>query len=463
MAKKNYDELATKVVDLVGGKENISYFTHCITRLRFNVKDKGLVKEDQIKKISHVVGCQWSGDQLQIIIGQNVNEAYQLICTMNGLKEEDSINENLDKETDKKKFNIKKILLVIVDCMAPLFPMLIGSSLLKAVCILISTAGWVEETNMTYQFFYNAAEAGMYYFPVFLGATAAKRFGANLGLGMLMGAMLLHPNIQGLLNSGESLTLLGLPVTTQYVYYSNSIVPAILMVWVMSHIEKFFKKHLPSVIKSMLTPFLTLVIMIPLGFIVLGPAAAIVGAGFSGLINGIYNTLGPIAVAGLTAAFPWIISTGMHSAVLPPYYMWALSTMGYDPISKPAAFLTNMTMGAAGIAIAIKMKKADSKSVAFSSGLSSILTGVSEPVLFGVDLKYSKCMIAATIGGAVGGLIVGFAGVKGYAGQNSLLGLVTFALGGKNNLIWMVVAVIASIAVTFIMTLFMYKGESIDD
>ena len=102
MAKKNYDELATKVVDLVGGKENISYFTHCITRLRFNVKDKGLVKEDQIKKISNVVGCQWSGDQLQIIIGQNVNEAYQLICTMNGLKEEASIDENLDKENDKK-------------------------------------------------------------------------------------------------------------------------------------------------------------------------------------------------------------------------------------------------------------------------------------------------------------------------------------------------------------------------
>ena len=464
MANK-YDELSNKIINLIGGQENISFFTHCITRLRFNLKDRSLTDITAIGKLKGVIGVQWQGDQLQIIIGQEVDDAYRQICLVNHLKEETEIVENLDPDLKKtkKKLNIKQSLLVIVDCMAPIFPLLIGASLLKCLCILLSTAGWVQESNITYQFFYQAASAGMYYFPIFLGATSAKRFGANQGLGMLMGAMLVFPEIQSLLNSGQPLAIFGVPVTTSYVYYASSIIPAILIVWVMSKVEKFLNKYLPAAFKSMLTPFLTLCVMIPLGFCVLGPVAAIVGAWFSTLINGIYNTFGLFAVAALSAAFPWIVSTGMHSAVLPPYYMWALSTMGYDPITKVAAFLANINVGCSGLACAIKFKDPDKKAVAISAALPAILAGTSEPVIFGVDLKYMKPMYGASVGGLIGGLIAGAMKVKGYAGQNSILVLVTFGLGGPANLFWMVIAVVVGAIVSFVVTLILIKKGDLDD
>lgn len=460
-----FNELSSKIVKLIGGKENISYFTHCITRLRFNLKDKGLAFINEVEKLNGVIGVQWQGDQLQVIIGQDVNDAYQQICKENGLNEETDVNENLDQSLNskkKKRFDIKSSLLVIVDCMAPIFPLLIGSSLIRSICVLLTTAGWVDPANITYQFFFNAAGAGIYYFPIFLGATSAKRFGANQGLGMLMGAMLLHPAIQTMLNSGEALAMFGIPVMTKYVYYASSIIPAILMVFVMSKIEKFLRNHLPASLKSMLTPLLTIAIMIPLGFIVLGPIAAIIGSWFSSLINGIYNTFGLFAVGALSAAFPWIVSTGMHSAVLPPYYIWALSTLGYDPITKIAAFLSNINVGFAGLACAIKFKNADKRATAISAALPAIIAGTSEPIIFGVNLKYMKPMYGATIGGLVSGLIAGAFQVKGFAGNNGLLGILTFALGGASNLMWMVVAVVVGALVSFAVTFILIKEGDLD-
>lgn len=466
MSKKvKYDVLADEIVNLLGGKENIAYFTHCMTRLRFTVKDKSIVKKSEIEKIPDVVGSQWQGEQLQIIIGQDVESAYQMICKENNLTEQAVIDEDLDdrKAGIKQKFDIRKTLLVIVDCLAPLFPLLIGSSLVRVLCILFASLGWISDASTTYQFFYQASYAGMYYLPIFLGATAAKKFNANIGLGMLMGAMLLHPAIQTMFTSGEALTLLGLPVRTNFVYYANSIIPAISMVWVMSYIEKFFKRVLPNAVKSMLTPFLTIAIMIPLGFIIIGPATAIIGSAFSEVIIWFYNTFGLFSVGVFAALMPWLMATGMHAAVLPPFYFWAIATLGFDPITKIGAFLMNINNGVASIAVGLRLKDKNQRTVAISAGLTSILGGVSEPALFGFNLKYMKPMYAMTIGGLVGGLIAGLMGVVGYVGQNSILGLVTFGLGGASNLIWMCVAVAVGAIVTFILTLVLFRNEDVNE
>lgn len=174
MAKKEkYEDLANSVIDLVGGKENITFFTHCITRLRFNVKDKSLVKKEAIEQVQGVMGCQWSGEQLQIIIGQAVGDAYQLICKKTGLAQQDAVNENLDGE--KKKFSFAAILEGITGSIIPLIPIFMATGLIKVLMVLANLVGILPAESSTYLVLGYASDAPLYFMPIFVAYTAAKK------------------------------------------------------------------------------------------------------------------------------------------------------------------------------------------------------------------------------------------------------------------------------------------------
>lgn len=316
MAKKSkYEDLANQILDLIGGKDNISFFTHCVTRLRFNLKDESLANLKEIERISGVVGSQWQSGQLQIIIGQSVGEAYNLICEKAGLNKENSIEDSIKKEDSKKKFNINKIFDAIAGSIAPIIPMLIAAGLLKVIILILTKTGLLSIESITHTVLTFVSDAAFYYLPVFIGATAARKFNTNIGLGMFMGAILVHPTFVSLISEGTSLNLFGIPITSTN--YGNTVIPIIMIVWIMSYVQRFFARISPEVIRSVVEPLGTVVVMIPLALTVIGPLGAILGNYLSDGMTFLYETTGFFGVALFSAILPLVVLTGMHSAFTP--------------------------------------------------------------------------------------------------------------------------------------------------
>lgn len=461
MAKaERYAELASKVVEYVGGKDNIVFFTHCVTRLRFNVKDKSLVKGSDIEKIRGVMGCQWVGDQYQIIIGQSVSDAYNLIVKETGLEGNGSVDEDMG-DAHKKKFSINAVFDAISGSITPIIPVFIGAGFIKIAVLLLTQFGLLTADNTTIQVLTFVGDAGFYFLPVFVGAFAAKKFGANMALGMMMGAIFIHPSFISAVTDGTALSVYGIPVYATT--YSSSVVPALLTVWVMSYVEKFFAKHSPDSIRSITEPFFTLLVILPLALCVLGPVGAFVGTYLSEAIMWLYNTTGFFGIAVLSAIFPWIVMTGMHTA-LAPYLVNAMATVGYDPIIGTANAVANIDQGAACAAVAFKTKHDENlRSVASACAVTAIVGGVTEPGMFGVNLKLKTPMYGAMIGSFFGALVAGFGHAYLYSmiGSGGLFALPAY-LGGDNpfaSMAWMAAGLVVGAIVTFIATYILYKPE----
>ena len=461
MAKaERYAELASKVVEYVGGKDNIVFFTHCVTRLRFNVKDKSLVKGSDIEKIRGVMGCQWVGDQYQIIIGQSVSDAYNLIVKEAGLEGNGSVDEDMG-DAHKKKFSINAVFDAISGSITPIIPVFIGAGFIKIAVLLLTQFGLLTADNTTIQVLTFVGDAGFYFLPVFVGAFAAKKFGANMALGMMMGAIFIHLSFISAVTDGTALSVYGIPVYATT--YSGSVVPALLTVWVMSYVEKFFAKHSPDSIRSITEPFFTLLVMLPLALCVLGPVGAFVGTYLSEAIMWLYNTTGFFGIAVLSAIFPWIVMTGMHTA-LAPYLVNAMATVGYDPVIGTANFVANIDQGAACAAVAFKTKHDENlRSVASACAVTAIVGGVTEPGMFGVNLKLKTPMYGAMIGSFFGALVAGFGHAYLYSmiGSGGLFALPAY-LGGDNpfaSMAWMATGLVVGAIVTFIATYILYKPE----
>lgn len=456
MAKRNYEDLANRVVDLVGGKDNVTFFTHCVTRLRFNVKDKSVIKKEQIEEITGVMGCQWSGDQLQIIIGQSVGDAYQLICKKTGLAEQDTVNEKLDK--GKKKFSINAVFDGISGCITPLIPLLIGAGFIKIIVLIGELTGLLTVGGSTHTVLTFVGDAGFYFLPVFVGATAARKFGANMGLGMLMGAIFIHPSFVSAVSEEASLTIYGIPIYAAS--YTSTIFPVLITVWVMAPIEKFFAKISPDAIRSITEPLFTLLVMLPLALCALGPIGSFLGTYLSEAIIWLYNTTGFLGVAILSAFLPWIVMTGMHSA-LTPYALNSFATLGYEPIVFTANIISNINQGAASAAVAVKTKDTNLKSTAASCAITAVVGGVTEPAMYGVNLKLKTPMYGAMAGSFIGAAIAGLGKAYAYSmtGSAGLFAFPIYISEDMANLIWMIAGVGIGFIVAFIVTYVLYKPE----
>jgi phosphotransferase system glucose/maltose/N-acetylglucosamine-specific IIC component/phosphotransferase system IIB component len=452
-------KLAESILAAVGGKDNVTNVTHCMTRLRFMLKDQGIPNDEQVQAIPGVMGLAKAAGQYQLIIGQDVADVYDALCKIAGLETQAPVDENPDQP--KKKFQFKQILTTVVECMTPLFPMLTGVGLIRALCIILSTFNLIDTAGNTYNILYGVASAGMYFLPVFLGYSTAKRFGGTPALGMLMGAMLLQSNVSTVLSS-DAPSFLGIPIYNTNVYYSSSIIPAILITVVMCQVEKFFRKHLPKMVRGIFASFLTILIMIPLAFIVLGPLSSMVGGVLSNVVKFISITFGFVALPLYAIAFPWLVSTGMHTAILPPYYFWTFATYGYDTLASVGALINNLNVGMTALAVGLKSRNENMKSLGLSTFAPAILAGVTEPALFGINLKYKKNMIALMIGNGVAGLIAGIAGCTSYSmGPQSIMGLVTYIGDDRTNFYWMIAAVAAGMIASFVATLVLYKDEKV--
>lgn len=454
MAKKNYDELAKQVVALVGTAENISYCTHCVTRLRFELKDHSRVNLEELQNIPGVLGTQWSGDQLQVIIGQTVADAYDAICKQTGLEKRAAVDEQLDDIKPARDWSPKGILNMFLETIssviAPFIPAIVGCGLTQGLLYSAQMFGWIDATSDTYNFLYTCANTAFYFLPILCAFSAGKRFGCNPYLAATLGAFLIHPTVVGL--AGQTIQLFGLiPIT--FSNYSSSLIPAILCVYFMSWVEKGLKKIVPSMIDIIVTPLLSLVIASVVGFTILAPLGGFAGNFVANGMMWLYDKFGMVGGAIISAVYPFILATGMQVA-FSPFTVINLSTLGYDYI-YPMTAASNAAMGACALYVYFKAKNKNVKALGLSTGITGLI-GVTEPVLFGLVLKYKKVLWAVMIGGAVGGAIMGLFTVEYYSFGFVPFGTIMLAFGP--TFVYYMAGVIAAMAVS-VLALHLMKFE----
>lgn len=444
MAKKDYSALADAIIEKVGGKANISYLTHCVTRLRFNVKDRALANLDDLNNISGVLGTQWAGDQLQVIIGQTVADAYDAICKKTGLEKQAAIDEQLDDIKPARDWSLKGILNLFLETIssiiAPFIPAIVGCGLTQGLLYSAQMFGWIDGTSATYNFFYTCANTAFYFLPILCAFSAGKRFGCNPYLAATLGALLIHPTIVGM--AGQTIQVFGLiPIT--FSNYSSSLIPAILCVYFMSWVEKGLKKIVPSMIDIIVTPLFSLLIAAVVGFTVLAPLGGFLGEFVANGMMWLYDKFGLVGGAIISAVYPFILATGMQVS-FSPFTVINLSTLGYDYI-YPMTAASNAAMGACALYVYFKAKNKNVKAMGLSTGITGLI-GVTEPVLFGLVLKYKKVLWAVMIGGAVGGAIMGLFTVEYYSFGFVPFGTIMLAFGP--TFVYYMAGVIAAMVVS---------------
>lgn len=466
MKKRQYNELSEKIVDYVGGIENVENYTHCLTRLRFNIKDKNLVKEDDIKLITNVLGTNWAGNQIQVIIGTTVGDAFNEILMKHPslsnrqgklVKEDESPKE----DTGKKKL-LDKIIDVLTGCFSPIVPLLMGVGLLKVILLVCTLTGILTAEMSTYQVLTFAADAGFYFLPIFIAGTTANYFGGNLGLAFILGAILLHPTFVANYNDGVSMNLFGIPVFAAN--YSSTVFPSVMAVFVMCYVQKFFGKHSPALLRSIIEPLATLIVMIPLTLLLIAPAGSIIGTYLSSTVVAIYNTVGFFGVSIMCMLYPILVLTGMHRMFM-PYQLQSFSSLGYEPFYITSAFISNFNQGVACLVVALKAKhNPQIRTLASTSSLTAFVAGITEPAMYGITTRYKKAFISALIGNFTGGLIAGILQVVCYAypGSAGLFGFAAF-LGEKGimNVVYLLISIIIGVITTFIAAMIMLKPEEI--
>lgn len=452
----NYKNLSKEILQNIGGSDNIKSYTHCATRLRFNLIDDNKFDQDILKKINGVMGTVISGGQCQVIIGTDVSHVFdELKSLLSDVKMDEVSDEVIDE--DKSKFS--KVLDTISGIFTPILPAITGAAMIKVIIILLTMSGILSKDTQTYQILTFVGDTPFYFLPIMLSYSAAVKFKMNPMMGMLLGLMLIHPTYTNMVSAGEEVKLFGF-LSVTLATYTATVIPVILVVWAGSFVEKFADKVSPKAIRFFLKPTITLLIMIPLAFCVVGPLGTIVGKGLESVLN-VVQTQIPWAlpiIFGVLA--PIVIMFGMHYVVTIPLVMTAISVNGFDMLG--AGFLVaNMGQAGAALAIALLAKNADFKAMSASSGLTALL-GVTEPAMYGVNLKLKKPFVAALIGGGIGGIICGIGGVKRIVFGPTGLTTIPIFIDPNNsmNIVYAVIAVIVSFVIAFAISYYLAKKDN---
>ena len=456
-----YNEIATGVLTNVGGKDNVSNLYHCMTRLRFVLKDKTAAAEDAIKAVKGVLGINWDkSGELQVIIGPDVDNVYKQLLDLTGLKETEKIDENLDEVKDH---SLKGILNEIVGafsaCMNPLVPMFVLVGTFNVIAALIGPSFFklVAEDSALYTNFYNVGQAIIYFLPVLIAVPAARHFRTNQYISLVLACLLVYPSFIELISSG-TYTVFGIPATSAT--YTSSVLPIMLTVFVQKYVEKLADRISPTSMKVILFPFLTVLIMLPLMFCVLGPLGTLIGTLLANAIIGLRTAAGPIETALVTALIPFMTAFGIGR----PIFFICMSMLfanGVEYAYMPIAMvLNNFLAMAVALGFALKNKGND-RQLGITSFVACLLGGVSEPTLFGILLPHKKLYLPVIIGGAIGGLVLGILNVGYYQfGPSNVLSVIGYiSAADASNFTKGCIAAGVTFLATLLMVLFTYRKE----
>ncbi|AIQ48219.1 PTS beta-glucoside transporter subunit IIA [Paenibacillus sp. FSL R7-0273] len=402
--------LSKDILKLVGGEENIEQVTHCMTRLRFNLNDNNKADKAALQKTDGVMGVMINGGQFQVIIGNDVPVVYnELVKNMKGAPEGRVSSSSADAGDKKKKNVLSSILDFISGSFTPILPAITGAGMIKGIIALLVAAGWMGTTSSTYVILSAIGDGAFYFLPIILAVSAARKLGSNMYIGAAIGAAILHPTVTTLLGAGEPVTFASLPVVAAT--YSSSVIPIIIAVWLASYVEKAVDKVTHASLKLIIVPTVTLLVIVPLTLIAVGPLGVIIGNGLTDGISWLFNNTGLFAGLLLGGTMSLLIITGMHYALI-PIMIASIASLGYDYII-PIMMVANFAQAGATFGVFLKTKNSKLKPLALSTSVTALM-GITEPAMYGVNMRFKKPFIGALIGGAVGGAFLSLFKVKAY-------------------------------------------------
>ena len=451
----DYRALAETVLKDVGGEENIISFTHCATRLRFNLKDEKKADTEHLKNTNGIMGVVTSGGQYQVVIGSDVSNVYRELNIIGNFNGE---SEKSDKKDERSVFI--RILDTISGIFTPIIPAITGAGILKAVLALLTLVGWISRESMTYEILTVFADSAFFFLPFLLAYSTAKKFNCSIVVALSIAGILLHPNFTALLRGDTPLEFFRIPVISAN--YSSSVIPIILSIWFMSFVEPIADKISPKAIKFFTKPLITLVVTGAAAILILGPIGAIVGDGIAmgiGYLNQYARWLVPTIIGVFS---PFLVMTGTHYGLI-PIGINNIATVGVDTIVGPGMLGSNIAQGGAAFAAALKTKNKGFKQLSTSAGITAVC-GITEPAMYGVNLRLKRPLIPVMIAGGASGLFMGIMSVGRYTtGSPGLLALPGYiGTEGLTNIMYAVIGCAIAFVIAFVGT-FIVGFEDVKD
>lgn len=444
---KDYNQLAKAIIAGVGGEGNVISVTHCVTRLRFKLVDESKADADTLTKTKGVLKVIQAGGQYQVVIGNDVTDAYEAVLRNSSIK---AAGEEAGKAAPAKDGKKKSILgdgfvNIVSGIFMPFMGAFTAAGLIKGFLVLFTTLGILSSESTTYTILYAAGDSVFYFLPVFLAYTSAKTFGAKPFVSMAMACAMVYPNIVAL-NGAEGVAFLGIPV--DMISYTSSVLPIIALCFVQSLLEKVLYKYIPKMLSGMLVPLFTILLLVPLGFIVIGPVTNTIGNILATVITTALNLCPPVAGFLMAALWPVMIIFGVHWAFV-PIALNNMMTLGYDTI-LPLTVGCNFGIAAAALAVFLKTRNTDLKETAGPSVISALIGGVTEPAVYGVLLRFKRPMVIVCLVNGIGGAICAiFHVVRATQISVNLLTMpAIYAVYGP----WGIVAIVISFIGSFVLT-----------
>lgn len=446
-------KLAAEILEMVGGAENITFVAHCMTRLRFNLKDESIVDDAKVKAIDGVIDIRHSAGQYQVIVGPKVDKVYEIVAKETGI----DTGKSAADEGETKGF-LGKLMKLISGIMMPVLPALIACGMIDAVLSILTTAGVVSAESGIYTMLYGMGNACMYFLPVLVGSSAAKFFGIDQYIGAVLGAILIYPTFVAAAGAGDALDLFGVKFTM--VSYASTVFPAIVAAWFASVLYKWLRAVLPDALAFALVPFLTVAIAAPISLLVVGPVIQQASSLLATAVLAVYQLSPVLCGVILGPIFGLVmIPLGLHWALI-VISINNIMTVGSDPILG----LLCGSMGVVGacLAFALRSKDPGEKSLGFSCAITS-LCGITEPALYGIVLEHKKIIIASMISGAISAVIPAIFNTRTFVMTSS--GIFSFPgymnpSGDMSSLIGAILCNVVGFILTFVLVYIMYRPDA---
>ncbi|EFA4190834.1 PTS cellobiose/arbutin/salicin transporter subunit IIBC [Escherichia coli] len=423
---KNYAALASSVITALGGVDNISAVTHCMTRLRFVIKDDQLIDSPTLKTISGVLGVVRSDNQCQVIIGNTVSLAFQEVVSLLPGDMQPA------QPVGKPKLTLRRI----------------GAGILEMSGVLTKGSPTLTILNVI-------GDGAFFFLPLMVAASAAIKFKTNMSLAIAIAGVLVHPSFIELMAKaaqGEHVEFALIPVTA--VKYTYTVIPALVMTWCLSYIERWVNSITPAVTKNFLKPMLIVLIAAPLAILLIGPIGIWIGSAISALVYTIHGYLGWLSVAIMGALWPLLVMTGMHR-VFTPTIIQTIAETGKEGMVMPSEIGANLSLGGSSLAVAWKTKNPELRQTALAAAASAIMAGISEPALYGVAIRLKRPLIASLISGFICGAVAGMAGLASHsmAAPGLFTSVQFFDPANPMSIVWVFAVMALAVVLSFILTL----------
>lgn len=457
--KTNYKELASAILDLVGGEENIEEVIHCITRLRFYLKDESKANTVAIENLSGVMGVARGNNQYQVIVGQAVDSIYDALISQ--LSNHENKADNRPRETmrdqdsikDKLAFGFNQVIGIVTGAVMPIIHILAASGIIKSLLAIGTSSGLITDSGNAYLIINAMADAVFYFLPILIGYNAAKRIGGNPVLTAVIGGVIMHPTLLEAGAADEIILSIG-QLDFPFVSYSYSIFPMIIAAWLVKELEGRFKNWVPSYVQAIFVPMFVIGIVVTVTLLITGPVLTWVSLALAEGLQVLLRWNAAIFGGIIAGLYQILVIFGLHWGII-PIYVNDFAVLGYSYLSAIVSFSIVGQAGAA-LAVAVKSKKPHIKELGYA-GTISAFCGITEPAIYGINLRFRRPFIAASIGSAVGGFFTGLLEVNMWSIIGSIIGLPSYIdpANGVNANFWYAVGItIITLLVSFLITYF---------